>query len=157
MRRAAIALQRGANTQDRVGRLVELLDDPVRSVRIDVARYLIDAPIARLPRTYSEQFAGVIREFQASLRSTADFPETQMVLGGVALTIRQFQAANAAFREATEMDPQLEQAWLMQARILSAFERQNEAIAVLEKANKANPNSILIYQALLRMRDSKQE
>ena len=87
-------------------------------------------------------------EYKASLKATADFPETQMALAGVALTTRQFEAANAAFREATEMDPQLEQAWIMQARIQAAFGRSQEAISILEKASKANPSSIAIYQTL---------
>jgi len=155
VRRAAIGVQRGASPQDRVLRLVELLDDPVRSVRIDVARYLVDAPIARLPQGYAERFSKVFRDFRSSLRATADFPETQMVLAGVALTTRQFEAANAAFREATVLDPQLEQAWIMQARILAAFNRQDEAISVLERASTANPDSILIYQSLNGLRNSK--
>jgi predicted Zn-dependent protease len=129
-------------------RLIELLDDPVRSVRIEIARSLLDAPVARLPKRYSEWFSTAMSEYKASLKATADFPETQMALAGVALTTRQFEAANAAFREATEMDPQLEQAWIMQARIQAAFGRSQEAISILEKASKANPSSIAIYQTL---------
>lgn len=148
VRRAAIGVQRRANPQDRVVRLIALLDDPVRSVRIEIARNLLDAPIARLPKRYSEWFSTAMSEYKASLKATADFPETQMALAGVALTSRQFEAANAAFREVTEMDPQLEQAWIMRARIQAAFGRSQEAISILEKASKANPGSIAIYQTL---------
>jgi len=148
VRRAAIVLQRGANPQDRVVRLLDLLDDPLRTVRIEVARSLLDAPIARLPKRYADLFAKAMSEYQASLSATADFPETQMALAGVALTVRQFEAAKAAFREATEMDPQLEQAWIMQARIESAFGRHREAIAILEQASRANPGSFAIDQSL---------
>ena len=152
VRRAAIGVQRRANPQDRVVRLIELLDDPVRSVRIEGARSLLDAPIARLPKRYSEWFSTAMSEYKASLKATADFPATQMALAGVALTTRQFEAANAAFQEATEMDPQLEQAWVMQARIQAAFGRSDEAISILEKASKANPSSIAIYQTLNEVR-----
>ncbi len=155
VRRAAIGVQRGANPQDRVVRLIELLDDPVRSVRIETARNLLDAPIARLPDRYSGWFETAMSEYRASLKATSDFPETQMALAGVALTTRQFEAAGAAFREATEMDPQLEQAWIMQARILAAFERTDEAISILEKAGKANPDSIAIYQTLNEVRKGR--
>ena len=148
VRRAAIGVQRGANPQDRVVRLIELLDDPVRTVRIEVARSLLDARIARLPQRYSGLLSKAMDEYQASLKATADSPETQMALAGVALTARQFDAANAAFREATEMDPQLEQAWIMQARIQAAFGRNEEAISILEKATRLNPSSISIYQTL---------
>ena len=155
VRRAAIGVQRGANPQDRVVRLIELLDDPVRYVRIEIVRNLLDTPVARLPRRYTEWFSTAMSEYKASLKATADFPETQMALAGVALTTRQFKAANAAFREATEMDPQLEQAWIMQARIHAAFGRNQEAISVLEKATQANPGSIAIYQTLNEIRKSE--
>lgn len=148
VRRAAIAVQRGANPQDRVVRLIELLDDPVRTVRIEVARSLLDARIARLPERYSGLLSKAMDDYKASLKATADFPGTQMALAGVALTGRQFDAANAAFREAIEMDPQLEQAWIMLARIQAAFGRTDEAISILEKATRLNPGSISIYQTL---------
>ncbi|MFC6688899.1 hypothetical protein [Jhaorihella thermophila] len=48
------------------------------------------------------------------------FPETHMVIGGTALTMRNTPAALGAFREAVRMDPQREEAWVMLARITAA-------------------------------------
>jgi Flp pilus assembly protein TadD len=61
-----------------------------------------------------------------------------MAIGGLALTTRNWDAAKAAFAEATLMDPQLVDAWLMRSRIADALGDPAEATAILTSAYVRN-------------------
>ena len=87
-------------------------------------------------------------KLQHSLHARTDFPETHMVIGGVALTQRNLPAASSAFRHAVEMDPQLVEAWLMLARIQAAQGDRAAVTDTLEMALRKNPDSIELQQAL---------
>jgi predicted CXXCH cytochrome family protein len=141
VRAAAIAVQRGAPPTDRVQRLVPAFEDPVRAVRIAAAREFLGAPVARLPARIAEAARKASGEWRASLLAKADFPETQMVLGGAALVLRNPRAAEQAFRETVRLDPQRVQAWTMIARILAATGDLDGARAALDDALAANPSS----------------
>ncbi len=82
-----------------------------------------------------------MKEYQQSLIAKADFPEIQMVIGGVALTTRNIPAALNAFNRATEMDPQLVQAWIMLARIQAAIGQTDEVKKTLSEAITVNPDN----------------
>ena len=148
VRSQAVALQRLAAPQDRVSRILPRLEDETRLVRIETARVLLDAPVAQHPRTNMQALSRANREFQASLLATADFPETQMALGGVALTLRNFSAAEAAFLEAARLDPQLVTAWITAARLQSALGKVDLARATLSDGVAANPSNLDILNAL---------
>jgi cytochrome c-type biogenesis protein CcmH/NrfG len=75
-----------------------------------------------------------------------DFPETHLVLGGVALTTRNLPAAAGAFREVTRLDPQRADAWVMLVRIADAAEGPEAARAVLAEALAAVPDDPTLRQ-----------
>ena len=87
-----------------------------------------------------------MKEYQQSLTDKADFPEIQMVIGGIALTRRNLPASIRAFERAVNMDPQLVQAWIMLARIYAALGLTDEFNKTLTKAIKANPSSEVLRQ-----------
>jgi predicted Zn-dependent protease len=134
-------VQRGAPPIDRVQRLVPALEDPARSVRIAAARAFIDAPVARLPARIDEAVRNATAEWHASLFAKADFPETQMAIGGVALVLRNPRAAEQAFRETVHLDPQRVEAWTMIIRILAATDDLDGARRALDDALAVNPSS----------------
>jgi uncharacterized protein HemY len=80
-----------------------------------------------------------------------DFPETHLVLGGIALTMRNIDAAEGAFREVTRLDPQQTEAWIMRVRIAAAARGAEAARAVLDEALAAVPENptLLQYKAEL--------
>ena len=139
VRAAAIGVQRGADPQQRAVRLIGLLDDPVRLVRMEAARGLIDAPIAHLPEAMAANLRRAFGEWQAAMSSRLDFPETHLQLGGLALTMRNPDAAAGAFREVVEMDPQQVDAWVMLVRIAAAVTGPDAAREVVSEALAANP------------------
>lgn len=146
VRSAAVALQVQAAPTDRVQRVLPLLEDNLRTVRIAAARAMLGAPIARLPRRYQTTLDAASRELQASLRAKFDFPESQMVIAGTALTVRNFNVAEAAFREAVRMDPQLADAWAMIVRIRDALGDPKGARAALNEAKTFNPDDLRLFE-----------
>jgi len=139
VRAAAVPLQRAAPPVDRVQRLIPLLSDEIRSVRLAAAREFLDAPIARLPAANETAMRKAMGEWRASLMAKADYPEVQMAIGGTALVMRKLPAAEAAFRETVRLDPQRTDAWSMIIRILAAMGKSEGARTALDSALAANP------------------
>ncbi len=148
IRSAAARMLRGAPPEDRVKLLVPILRDPVASVRIAAALELNNVPPADLPEDARNALSAALDEFRASLLAKADFPETQMAIGGLALSTRNWAAAEAAFAMASLMDPQLVEAWLVRARIREALGDPGEAIAILSKARASNGQNARIVADL---------
>lgn len=148
IRAAAVDAQRAAEDQTKVLRLVERLDDPSRSVRMAAARGLLGAPVARLPQAVANRLRVAQGEMQASYGARLDFPETHLQLGGLALTMRNFQAADQAFARATDLDPQLVDAWIMQVRINDALNGAEATRARLVAALEANPSHLGLLNML---------
>jgi len=148
VRAAAVNAQRSANPQDRVVRLVNLLRDPSRLVRMTAAQQMVDAPIARLPRKMSEDLQAAQAELHMSLAENLDYPETHLKIAGSALAQRNFPIAVQAFREAVRLDPQQLNGWIMLARIAGATQGPGEAQKVLEEALGANPGNAVLEEWL---------
>jgi predicted CXXCH cytochrome family protein len=148
VRISAIGLQRSLPHQRRMKNLGPLLRDARRSVRIEAAKALLDVPPAAIPEDAREPLRAAMDELQKSLYAKADFPENQMVIGGVALTRRNLPAAAGAFRRAVDMDPQLVQAWIMLARIQAVQGDRAAVSETLRQAIRQNPDSNQIRQAL---------
>lgn len=141
VRAAAIGAQNAALPQIRVQRLLDRLGDPARMVRIEAAKAMLNAPIARLPSRFEFLMQRAMGEWRDSLQARIDFPETHMILGGMALTMRNIPAALQAFRETVTMDPQREEAWIMLARITAAVDGPGATLDILQEAREALPDS----------------
>jgi len=144
IRESAVGVQRLAPPQDRVLRLVDLLDDPVRSVRIAAARALLDAPVARFPPRIQQGYRSAMDEWRSAMASRLDFPETHIQLAGVSLTTRNMTAAEKAFAEVVRLDPQWQEAWVMRIRIAAATEGPERALAIAEDALEALPGDLTL-------------
>lgn len=152
VRAAAVPVQRGADPQDKVLRLLSLLSDPVKTVRIAAAREFLDAGVARLPRETDRALKSALAEWQESMRVNFDFPESQMVIGGTGLILRNLRGALFAFREATLLDPQLVQAWRMIITLEVALGDRGGAEKALEEALANNPNNALLESIAQQLR-----
>mgnify|MGYP000153273641 FL=1 len=129
----------------RVDLATGLLKDPALTLRLGATRLLTGQPLD--PEIQAE-FDRNMAIFQDSLIGRADFPETQLQIAGLALVLRDVEAAKRAFLEATKMDPQLEQAWVMVSRIQQAQNLPDEAEVTLLKAAAAIPESAEIQNQL---------
>ena len=140
VRAAAIGVQRGAAPIERMRRLLPLLEDPTRSVRIAAAREFLDSPVRSLSPSIAAAAEKAMEEWRASLLAKADYPEIHMAIGGAALVMRNPRAAEQAFRETVRLDPQMVEAWTMIVRILTAVGDRDGARTALEDALAANPS-----------------
>lgn len=148
IRLTAISLWRAAPAVERVNRLQRLLGDPSASVRIAAALELANVAAGDLPADRRGALKAALAELKAKMTANADFPEGQLAIGGLALTTRNWDAARAAFAEATLMDPQLVDAWLMRARIAEALGDAAEATSILTSAYAKNPGDSRIAMDL---------
>ena len=141
IRVAAVSLVVKSSDGNKQNKILPLLNDQVRSVRLEAVKGFLSSNLDDLPLSARVAVNKTMKEYQQSLLAKADFPETQMVIGGVALITRNIPAAISAFSRAVEMDPQLTKAWIMLAKIHVAIGQTDEAKQTLIKAIKINPNS----------------
>jgi hypothetical protein len=151
LRTAALNLLRRGRGGAAQALIASLLADPVRSVRHEAALGLVGADAEDLPADARQQLGRAMRELQQALLAKADFPETQLVLGGIALTLRNFEAAEGAFERAAAMDPQRVEAWDILARIRGARGDRDGAAETLRRALRHNPGQPAFLQALAEL------
>jgi predicted CXXCH cytochrome family protein len=147
VRAAAVGAIRHIPTAERIALLTPLLSDPVRSVRQTAAIEIAGAGVAALPAADDEKFRVALQEYLDSRLANADTPEGHMAIGGMALSRRKWDDAEAAFRTAAEMDPQLVQAWLVLSEIKEARGDAAGTEAALTAAIAASPGSIELLLA----------
>ena len=148
IRGSAAVLQRGAQIDVRLDRLMPTLRDPMKSVRIAAAKQLLDVPADQLVRSQRAILGEAMGDWQRSLASRLDFPETHLVMGGMALTMRNFPAALNAFREVVRLDPQRGEAWSMLVRLSEALEGPDAARATLREALEHASNDPVLLQMI---------
>ncbi|WP_299813275.1 multiheme c-type cytochrome [uncultured Roseibium sp.] len=121
--------------------LTDALEDPVKSVRIAAARQMLRVPLDNTPERTRLSARSAQREWQETLSAKLDFPETHMAIGGTALVLRNSRAAIRAFQEATSLDPQLAEAWIMQVRLHMAEGDLAAAEVALQRALQNVPDN----------------
>lgn len=150
VRAAAAGALRGVPPEERLILLQPALADPVASVRIAAAKALLDA--RPQPGTAAgDALLAAFREWQTSLATRTDFPETHLQIGGAALTMRNWDVALQSFAEAVAMDPQQEAAWSMIVRLNAALGNTDAAARAHAAAMAANPNSLTLTQIGLEL------
>jgi predicted CXXCH cytochrome family protein len=150
VRAAAAGGLRGLPPDERLVLLQPALTDPAASVRIAAVKALLDA--APQPGTAAgDTLLAAFGEWQTSLGSRLDFPETHLQIGGAALTMRNWDAALQAFAEAVALDPQQEAAWSMIVRLNAALGDRAAAAAAYAAAIAANPRSFELSQVGLEL------
>ena len=147
VRSAAVAALKTAPSAIRGNIVAPRMNDASRSVRLAAARATIDLPLTGLTTEERRIVEQARADLLATLLSLADYPETQIQIGGLALALRNLRAADAAFREAARMDPQQLDAWMSRARISLAQGNPQRASAILEQALRENPKSALLRQS----------
>ncbi len=140
VRANAAALQRQAPLEIRVSRLEPLLSDPLRNVRISAAKEFLPVPSQALTPGQVAVVQQGVADWQRSISHRLDFPETHLVLGGWALTLRNARAAERAFREVVSLDPQRAEAWPMLVQLAHINRGAQAALTVLDEALSALPD-----------------
>lgn len=136
---AAAGMQSGRPPAERAARLLPMLQTAPLMLRIAIARALLDVPPETLSPSQAAQLAAAMRDWQRSLSTRLDYPETHMVLGGMAMQMRNLPAAQAAFGQAVRLDPQRADAWQTLVRVTAAAEGQAAALRIARRGLQEIP------------------
>jgi len=151
IRANAAPLQRQAGVVDQVRRLEPLLSDPLRNVRIAAAKEFLNIPPGAMTPQQQKLAGQGMAEWQAAISNRLDFPETHLVLGGMALTLRNAPAAERAFREVVELDPQRAEAWPILVQLAQINRGPDAARAVLREGLSRVPDHPELVDLLLQL------
>ncbi len=153
VRRSAAQIQQTAPVSDRISRLMPLLLNDHLSVRIAAAKQLLDVQPSDMSRSQQAILNAALRDWQSSLSTKLDAPETHLVLGGMALTMRNFPAAKSAFSTVVDLDPQRAEAWVMLVRLTQALDGIPAAQMTLDNALTKLPSHPQLLQLKTTMRE----
>jgi len=148
LRASAVRSLQGIPAQNRFALLAPLADDPVTTVRLEVASALADVPLAQLRPADAELLLALFNEYKAVQAEHADMPSIQMQLALFNAQRGDFPAAEYAYREALALNPQLVPAYLNLADLLRAQQREEEARQLLETALAVAPGNGATLHAL---------
>jgi predicted CXXCH cytochrome family protein len=141
VRLGAVASLNGLASSDRLSLLHPLFGDAVKSVRIEVARQLIDVPPAQTPADVREALGRLFDEYKQSLLYNADMPESMNDLGLFLTAQGDPTGAEKAIRHALKLAPLYLPAMLNLADIYRAQHRDDLGEPVLRDAMAQYPES----------------
>jgi len=147
VRRASVAALALLPPDQRVPLVAPLLDDPVRTVRIEAASSLASVPDTAFSPAQRASFERAAGEFEAAQRYNADRPEARTTLGGFYAQRERYADAEKEFRAAIAMDPRYVPAYVNLADMRRAQGRDADAEAVLQEGLKQIPDSPVLYHA----------
>ncbi|MEZ5570707.1 MAG: HEAT repeat domain-containing protein [Halioglobus sp.] len=145
--------------QQRFQLLDHLIEDPVTSVRMEVAASLAGVPLDQVSPEQAARLHTLFDEYVKVLQMDADMPAVQLQLGIFYLTRGDEQAAEAAYREALYLNAQLIPAYLNLADLLRGQSKDDEARVLLLQALAVAPDngSVLHALGLLETRNGQPE
>ncbi|MEZ5501843.1 MAG: multiheme c-type cytochrome [Halioglobus sp.] len=127
--------------QQRLQLLDHLIEDPVTAVRMEVAASLAGVPLDQIPPAQAARLRKLFDEYVAILRQDADMPGAQLQLGIFYVTRGDGKAAEAAYREALALNPQLIPAYLNLADLLRSQSKDQQARELLLQALAVAPEN----------------
>jgi tetratricopeptide (TPR) repeat protein len=121
--------------------LQPLFDDEVTSVRLEIAQSLAAVPLDQVTPEQGKALGKLYREYEGVYRQHADMPGVQLQLGVFFATRGDLPRAEAAYREALALNPQLIPAYLNLADLLRTVQREDEARGLLLQALEVAPDN----------------
>lgn len=149
VRQGALSGLENAPMQYRIMALPAVWDE-VRSIRIQAARMLAAYPADQLRKDRLDKLNGVLEEYIQTQLFNAERPESQINLGTLYFEQGKAVAAEQAYRNALELQPQFIPAYVQLAQMLAGQGRQKEAMAIYQAGLAAVPDldSAPLYHAL---------
>jgi len=121
--------------------LQALMEDEVASVRMEVAQSLAAVPLDQVSPEQALQLESLFKWYLGVQRMDADMPETQLQMGVFYVERGDLPSAEAAYREALLLNPQLVPAYLNLADLLRSQNRDGEARELMLKVLEFAPDN----------------
>jgi predicted CXXCH cytochrome family protein len=125
-----------------------LIDDPVRSVRIEAARVMAAVPVGQLQGEQLKIYKHAMNEYINSQMVNAERPEAQLNLGNFYTAKGDIDKAIMAYKKSIMLEDVFVPAYINLADLYRAQENDTEAEKVLRKAIKIAPENVDAYYAL---------
>lgn len=147
VRRAAVLGQQALSPAERIAPLAPRLGDPVRAVRIEVARLL--APVASsLSAQDRKRLDEALAEFEAVQAENADRPDALANLGNLYVSRGEAARAESAYQKALALDPKFVPGYVNLADLYRAGRREADAERTLREGLRQSPNDGALRGAL---------
>ncbi|KAA1190410.1 ammonia-forming cytochrome c nitrite reductase subunit c552 [Pseudohalioglobus sediminis] len=127
--------------QQRYQLLMPLVDDDILAVRMEVASALAGVPLDQVPAADAERLRGLFQEYAQVMEQHADMPSALMQLGLFRANRGDLPAAEADYREALALNPQLVAGYLNLADLLRAQGRDDDARQLLLTSLEVAPEN----------------
>ncbi|MCB1615627.1 MAG: hypothetical protein KDI30_06410, partial [Pseudomonadales bacterium] len=154
VRRSAVTALSGASVELQLRYLPGLLDDPVRQVRFEAARYLSALPVNGI--VAEDRLQSVLDEYQAALLYSNDTPSGLTELAGLSLNGGDAASAEQYYLAALDIEPHFIPAMLNLADLYRGESKEADAGAWLLKAVDFAPESAAVRYSyglyLIRLR-----
>lgn len=147
VRRASIQTLAALPPAQRLGLLAPLLDDPVRTVRLEAASALADA-MGEAGPSQQAAFARAALEFEAAQHFNADRPEARASLGSFYARQGRYDAAEAQLKSALALDPAFVPAYVNLADLLRVQGRDGDGEGVLREGLQKLPEAAALHHSL---------
>jgi len=125
-----------------------LLDDSVRSVRIEAARVLAPIPVGQLPTEALRVYNQAANEYIKSQMVNAERPEAQLNLGNFYAAKGEVDKAINAYKTAIKLEDVFIPAYINLADIYRTQKNDAKAERVLHEAVKISPDNSAAHYAL---------
>lgn len=117
IRRASVSPLSVLPPAHRLPLLAPLLDDPIRTVRMEAASELSDAMVGA-DATQRAAFERAAGEYESALQFTSDRPDARAALGSFYMRQGRFDESLVQFRSALALDPRFVPAYINRANVL---------------------------------------
>jgi tetratricopeptide (TPR) repeat protein len=128
--------------------VLPLLDDPVKSVRIEAARVLAGIPDGQLQHDQLASYESAAEEYIESQMVNADRPMAQFNLGNYYRAGRELDLAESSYKQALLLQPGFVAAHLNLADLYRSQGKEHEALKLLLEAVEHAPDSADVHHAL---------
>ncbi len=147
IRRASAGTLNMLPPAQRLPLIAPLLDDPVRTVRIEAASVLADA-MGGADGSQRAAFERAAAEYVTALRLNADRPEDLTTLGGFYMREGRVEDSLAQFESALALDPTFVPAYVNLAELLRTQDRDADAEKALRDGLRQAPDAAALHHAL---------
>ena len=148
VRMASVGAVEGLQASMLVQLVFPLLDDPVRSVRIEAARVLAPVPVGQLQGEQLAVYKKATDEYIQSQTANAERPEAMLNLGNYYTARGDIDKAEAAYKKSIELEEVFVPAYINLADLYRAQKNEADAYNVLLKAKQAAENNAAVHHAL---------
>ncbi len=148
VRMASIGALEGLQPSMLVQSVFPLLNDPVRTVRIEAARVLAPVPVGQLQGEQLSIYNKAANEYIDSQQANAERPEAQLNLGNYYVARGDADKAEAAYQRAIKLEDVFMPAYINLADMYRLQGKEADAYKVLLNAKQAATGNADVHHAL---------